>query len=65
MRYSYRTKQGVQITNPNKTNQDSLVIKTKLADRNINLFAVADGHGSFGHLVSQHIAKNISKNFEQ
>jgi serine/threonine protein phosphatase PrpC len=63
MRYSYRTKQGVQISNPNKPNQDSLVIKTRLFDRNTNLFAVADGHGNFGHLVSQFIAKNISKNY--
>jgi hypothetical protein len=30
-RYSYRTRQGVQINNPNKVNQDSLVIKTNLA----------------------------------
>jgi hypothetical protein len=60
-RYSYRTRQGVQITNPNKVNQDSLVIKTKLGDRDINLYAVADGHGAFGHLVSQYLVKNITK----
>jgi hypothetical protein len=30
-RYSYRTRQGVQISNPNKVNQDSLVIKSNLA----------------------------------
>jgi hypothetical protein len=29
-RYSYRTRQGVQINNPNKVNQDSLVIKSGL-----------------------------------
>lgn len=29
-KYSYRTRQGVQINNPNKVNQDSLVIKTNL-----------------------------------
>ena len=60
-RYSYRTKQGVQINNPNKVNQDSLVIKTNLAQKNINLYAVADGHGTFGHMVSQYLVKNISK----
>jgi hypothetical protein len=60
-RYSYRTRQGVQATNPNKVNQDSLVIKTNLGDKNINLFAVADGHGAFGHLVSQYLVKNVSK----
>jgi hypothetical protein len=62
-RYSYRTRQGVQITNPNKVNQDSLVIKTNLADKNTNLYAVADGHGTLGHLVSQYLVKNISKCF--
>lgn len=64
-RYSYRTRQGVQATNPNKVNQDSLVIKTNLADKNINLYAVADGHGAFGHLVSQYLVKNVSKTTEQ
>lgn len=60
-RYSYRTQQGCQITNPNKVNQDSLVIKTNLASKGINLYAVADGHGTFGHLVSQYLVKNVSK----
>lgn len=60
-KYSYRTRQGVQINNPNKVNQDSLVIKTNLADKNINIYAVADGHGAFGHFVSQFIVKNLSK----
>lgn len=60
-KYSYRTRQGVQINNPNKVNQDSLLIKTNLADRNTNLYAIADGHGVFGHLVSQFIVKNMSK----
>jgi serine/threonine protein phosphatase PrpC len=55
----------VQINNPNKVNQDSLLIKTNLAEKNTNLYAVADGHGTFGHLVSQFIVKNISKVYEQ
>ena len=54
----------MQITNPNKTNQDSLVIKTNLAEKNINLYAVADGHGTFGHHVSQYLVKNVSKLLE-
>jgi serine/threonine protein phosphatase PrpC len=54
----------VQINNPNKVNQDSLLIKTNLADRATNLYAVADGHGVFGHLVSQFIVKNMSKIYE-
>jgi serine/threonine protein phosphatase PrpC len=63
-KYSYRTRQGVQVTNPNKVNQDSLVIKTNLASRGVNFYAVADGHGTFGHLVSQYLVKNVSKLFE-
>jgi serine/threonine protein phosphatase PrpC len=63
-RYSYRTRQGVQINNPNKVNQDSLLIKTNLAERTTNLYAIADGHGVFGHLVSQFIVKNMSKIYE-
>ena len=63
-RYSYRTRQGVQINNPNKTNQDSLVIKTNLADKGMNFYAVADGHGAFGHHVSQYLVKNVSKLME-
>ena len=63
-RYSYRTRQGVQINNPHKTNQDSLVIKTNLADRGMNFYAVADGHGAFGHHASQYLVKNVSKLME-
>jgi serine/threonine protein phosphatase PrpC len=51
----------VQPNNPNKVNQDSLVIKTNLAQKNINLYAVADGHGNFGHMASQYLVKNICK----
>jgi len=63
--YSYRTKQGVLATNPNKTNQDRLLVKTKIGNGNNNLFAVADGHGLNGHLVSQLIATNMSKLVEK
>jgi len=62
--WSYRTKQGVLVTNPKKVNQDSLLIKTKMLNSNVHLFAVADGHGLFGHQVSQLVAKNLSKYME-
>lgn len=62
LKYAYRTRQGVQITNPNKTNQDSLLIKTNLTSHDgSSIFAVADGHGMHGHLVSQYLVKNLSK----
>ena len=63
-RYSYRTRQGQQISNPNKVNQDSLVIKTSLGTRKMALYAVADGHGTFGHQVSQYLVKNVSRCLE-
>jgi serine/threonine protein phosphatase PrpC len=40
------------------------VIKNNLAEKNINLYAVADGHGTNGHLVSQYLVKNVGKCFE-
>lgn len=40
-------------TNPNKTNQDRLLIKTKIGSEEKNLFVIADGHGTYGHLVAQ------------
>jgi serine/threonine protein phosphatase PrpC len=55
----------VQANNPHKVNQDSLVIKTNFAERGINLYAVADGHGTFGHMASQYLVKNISKLYEE
>lgn len=62
LKYAYRTKQGVQATNPKKTNQDSLLIKTNLANNEgSSVFAVADGHGMYGHHVSQYLVKNLSK----
>lgn len=64
MSWSYRTKQGVLVTNPKKVNQDSLLIKTKMLNSNVHLFAVADGHGLFGHQISQLVAKNLSKYME-
>ena len=62
--YAYRTRQGCLATNPSKPNQDSLLIKSKLCGENTHLFAVADGHGAYGHHVSQFAAKNLSKLLE-
>jgi len=51
--HSYFTKAG-QIQSNDKINQDSFIIATNLnSNPNINLFGVADGHGQFGHEVSQ------------
>ena len=47
--YAFRTKKGILESNPYKPNQDSLLIRTNFMQDNYNLFAVADGHGLFGH----------------
>jgi serine/threonine protein phosphatase PrpC len=57
-KYSCRTRQGVLASNPNKTNQDRMLIKTKIGGMERTLFAVADGHGAYGHLVAQHVVQN-------
>lgn len=51
IRIGHRTRQGVLISNPSKPNQDSYVIAE--LENKAHLFAVADGHGAQGHLVSQ------------
>ena len=44
-----------------KTNQDSFLVMEKLKGSNyFNLFAVMDGHGPSGHLVSQFITKYVT-----
>ena len=52
-----RTRQGVLISNPSKPNQDSYLVK-QLED-GTHIFAVADGHGMQGHLVSQLIIHRL------
>ncbi len=37
-----------------------MLIKTKIGDGEKNLFVVADGHGTYGHLVAQHIVQNYA-----
>lgn len=60
----FRTRKGVQITNPNKVNQDRFFIKEDIEitpDQIINIYVVADGHGPFGHCVSHLIVENFNK----
>ncbi|EAS06704.1 protein phosphatase 2c (macronuclear) [Tetrahymena thermophila SB210] len=57
---SYRTKQGVLASNPNKTNQDSYIIQQNLMNKNNqHFYAVCDGHGTYGHHVSQFIKQQL------
>jgi hypothetical protein len=52
--YDSASRAGQLIDSKIKTNQDSLIIETKLAS-NGYLFGVADGHGQFGDKVSKFI----------
>lgn len=51
----FKTRKGVQISNPNKVNQDRYLIKENeqiTLNKKISMYAVADGHGPNGHCVS-------------
>ena len=57
----HRTRQGVLISNPGKKNQDTFVALE--IDDGSHLFAVADGHGTHGHIVSQLTARRLVEFF--
>lgn len=63
IKYAFRTRQGTLITNPNKPNQDSYLIKSNIDGS--YLFSVADGHGLHGHFVSQLATGLLEKHFEE
>lgn len=47
-------------------NQDSFVLKQGInGDEGISLYAVCDGHGEFGHVVSAFVKKQLPLNLEQ
>ena len=57
-KFSYYSLDGKNIYGETKTNQDSYLILTQLNNLlNFNVFAVFDGHGPNGHLVSQYLEK--------
>ena len=49
-KYAFATKEGFMPQNPTKTNQDTFIIAPNI--EGIHLFAVADGHGQYGHDIS-------------
>lgn len=60
MTYSFRTKKGYQQMNPNKINQDSFIAHPNFNQNPYqHLFAVFDGHGINGHLVSLFIKQEL------
>lgn len=58
---SYSTKTGIQKNKIKNCNQDGLLV---LSQSHQHLFAVFDGHGKEGHLISSFIQKNLEAAFK-
>lgn len=65
-KFAFATKTGYSPKNPNKTNQDSFLVLPHLGEyRRTHFFAVADGHGINGKLVSEYVKSMLAKEVEQ
>ena len=65
-KFAFATKTGYSPKNPNKTNQDSFLVLPHLGEyRRTHFFAVADGHGINGKLVSEYVKTILAKEVEQ
>lgn len=59
-KFAHRSQVGYQPNNPHKVNQDNFIEAVNFAGKtNAYLFAVADGHGTYGHEVSRYIKKRL------
>lgn len=57
---SFKSRKGYSNGVKKSENQDSFIIKSNLlGKKGLYLFAVCDGHGEFGHLVSSFIKSNL------
>jgi serine/threonine protein phosphatase PrpC len=64
-KYGYKTKAGSMPNNVPKTNQDSFIIQANVFGSQFrDYFAVCDGHGLHGHLVSGYIKSHYPKIME-
>ena len=62
-----------EFSSPGKTindqitlNQDSYIIKRDINYiKNFNIFAIFDGHGFYGHFISEYLKNNLIKKFEE
>jgi serine/threonine protein phosphatase PrpC len=65
-KFAFATKTGYSPKNPNKINQDSFLVLPHLGEyRRTHFFAVADGHGVNGKLVSEFVKTMLAKEVEQ
>ena len=64
IQYSYNSKAGKNEFGEPKINQDNFLIQNKILKKgNFSVFAVFDGHGKYGHLVSQYLKKAFENFF--
>ena len=55
---AFKSRPGALPGKPIKTNQDSYIVIPKFLGANsIGLYAVADGHGLYGHNVSRYVKR--------
>lgn len=65
-KFAFATKTGYSPKNPNKVNQDSFLVLPHLGEyRRTHFFAVADGHGVNGKLVSEFVKTVLAQEVEQ
>uniref|UniRef100_A0A7N1A1W1 protein-serine/threonine phosphatase n=1 Tax=Kalanchoe fedtschenkoi TaxID=63787 RepID=A0A7N1A1W1_KALFE len=67
LEYSVLSQRGYYPDSPDKQNQDSFCIRTKLqGDPNVHFFSVFDGHGQFGtqcsNFVKERLVEELSNN---
>ena len=61
--FSHLSRAGTEEDGKMKINQDSYIVLPKVNDiENFSIFAVLDGHGPHGHLVSKYVSQNIIDN---
>ncbi|CAD8201617.1 unnamed protein product [Paramecium octaurelia] len=62
VQFATRTKAGCQPNKATKINQDATILSPKnLENMGYKFFAVCDGHGQYGHMVSNQIRQQLPK----
>ncbi len=61
---AFKSRPGALPGKPIKTNQDSYIIVPKFMNKtHYGFYAVADGHGLYGHLVSRYVKRFLPSTF--
>jgi len=61
LRYASLSNAGYEPDGSKKTNQDAYISTAECGNANTSFFAVFDGHGACGHLVSAYVRKELPK----